>query len=99
MIGPDRLQLMVYGQALLGDVNPAAPDYRLTYFYGLVRRGATAESDRCAVAVNYRVEKAASKAAVGGVRAFIERMKSSASGAPSSRSMPASSHSMEMGPV
>ena len=43
------------------------------------------------------VEKAASKAAAGGSKAS-RRTNASASGAPTSRSMPASSHSMEMGP-
>ena len=45
------------------------------------------------------VAKAASKEAVGGVMAFIRRMNSRASGAPARRSMPASSHSMEIGPA
>lgn len=44
------------------------------------------------------VEKAASKAAAGGVIALSLRTSSSASGAPCRRSMPASSHSTEVGP-
>jgi hypothetical protein len=45
------------------------------------------------------VANAASKDAAGGVMALRPRMNSRASGAPANRSMPASSHSMEMGPV
>ena len=44
------------------------------------------------------VAKAESKDAVGGVMSFRVRMKFSASGPPDSRSIPASSHSIEMGP-
>ena len=44
------------------------------------------------------VAKAASKAAAGGVSAFCRRMNSRASGAPARRSIPASSHSIEIGP-
>ena len=45
------------------------------------------------------VAKAASKDASDGRMPFMLRMKSRASGAPSSRSMPASSHSIEIGPA
>ena len=45
-----------------------------------------------------REEKAASKAAAGGSIAARLRTKDSASGAPMSRSIPASSHSIEIGP-
>ena len=59
-----------------------------------VRRGRVG----LALPVQSLVANAASNEAAEGLIAFIRRMKSRPSGAPSRRSIPASSHSMEMAP-
>src|SRR5699024_1165841 len=68
--------------------HPGAPSLLRRATHTLARAG------RC----GYFVLKAASKEAPGGVMALSFRTNSRPSGAPSSRSMPASSHSTLVGP-
>src|SRR5665647_2417430 len=65
---------------------------------GQERLRAPLSAERCVDRIlPYRVANAASNEAVGGSKASL-LMNASASGAPTSRSIPASSHSTEMGP-